>query len=273
VVGSIVGATLTAPAGAEAAPIETAVQFSASSGSEALIADRIRAANATKVRIVALWASIAPAEKPSEFTANDPGDPAYKWASLDNGVRTAVARGLTPFITVMDAPRWAEQGQGEAHLGDLKPSLPAFSAFATAIARRYAGGYAGLPRVRYWQVWNEPNVTVYLRPQFNGNKPHAPAHYRQVVNVFARAVHAVRRDNKVIAGGMSPFTLKVGDIETMAPLRFMRELLCMSSGPGPRRACKTTVEFDIWAHHPYTSGTRGTRRSVPMTFLLGTWTK
>ena len=108
--------------------------------------------------------------------------------------------------------------------------------------------------MRYWQVWNEPNVTVYLRPQFNGNKPYAPAYYRQMVNVFARAVHAVRRDNKVIAGGMSPFTLKVGDIETMAPLRFMRELLCMSSGPGPRRACKTTVEFDIWGHHPYTSG-------------------
>lgn len=245
----------TTAAAAPGGPIETAIQFGgADPGTEGLILDRIRAANATKVRLTVHWASVAPAVRPAGFDASDPGDPSYQWSGIDLAVRTIVAKGLTPFVTVYDAPRWAERGQGEAHLGDLRPDVGALSAFATAIARRYAGGYAGLPRVRFWQVWNEPNITIYLRPQFVGGRPAAPSLYRQMVNAFARSVHAVRADNKVIAGGMSPFTLQAGDIHTMAPLRFMRELLCMSAGPKPRRTCRTKTEFDIWSHHPYTSG-------------------
>ncbi len=260
-----------APAPAPAGPIETAVQFGAEAGSEGMIADRIRAANATKVRLNVRWTNIAPAVRPAGFKASDPGEPAYNWGGLDQALRAITAEGLTPFLTVFDAPLWAEQGKGEAesHLGDLKPDVAALSAFATAIARRYAGGYAGLPRVRYWQVWNEPNVTVYLRPQFVGGRLAAPSRYRQMVNAFARSVHAVRADNKVIAGGMSPFTLRAGDIHTVAPLRFMRELLCMSSGPKPRRTCRTTIEFDIWAHHPYTSGDASHSAERPDDVSLG----
>ncbi len=34
----------------------------------------------------------------------------------------------------------------------------------------------------------------------------------------------------------------------------MRELLCMSAGDHPHPTCAKTIHFDIWAHHPYTSG-------------------
>ena len=35
---------------------------------------------------------------------------------------------------------------------------------------------------------------------------------------------------------------------------FMRRFLCMSSGSKPEPTCDDKVEFDVWAHHPYTYG-------------------
>ena len=34
----------------------------------------------------------------------------------------------------------------------------------------------------------------------------------------------------------------------------MRKLLCMSGRRNPKPTCKATVEFDVWAVHPYTAG-------------------
>ena len=61
-------------------------------------------------------------------------------------------------------------------------------------------------------------------------------------------------DNVVIAGGQSPFGGKDDYYVGASPLRFMRELLCMSAGDHPRPTCNAKVQFDIWAHHPYTAG-------------------
>jgi len=145
------------------------------------------------------------------------------------------------------------------------PRLDDWWNFATAIARRYSGSYAGLPRVRFWRVWNEPNLFWYLSPQFISGVPAAPKLYRQMLNVFSQAVHTVRPDNKVIGGSLSPFTFQ----NSIAPLRFMRNLLCMSKGAHPRPTCRTTVNFDIWSHHPYTSGGPGHHASKPDDVSLG----
>jgi hypothetical protein len=69
------------------------------------------------------------------------------------------------------------------------------------------------------------------------------------VNAFAASVHA-RPGNIVGAGGLSPF----GITTAVAPLRFMRELLCQSAGPEPRRTCGERIHFDVWSIHPYTVG-------------------
>ncbi|MEP7180441.1 MAG: hypothetical protein ABI775_15240, partial [Pseudonocardiales bacterium] len=42
--------------------------------------------------------------------------------------------------------------------------------------------------------------------------------------------------------------------EAVAPLRFMRELLCLSKGANPHRVCTKQAHFDAWGVHPYTSG-------------------
>jgi hypothetical protein len=83
-----------------------------------------------------------------------------------------------------------------------------------------------------------------------------------LVNAAARAVHAVRADNVVIAGGLAPFGGNSNDPsgglvpnqERIHPLQFMRQMLCMSKGAKPKATCNARSEFDVWAHHPYTYG-------------------
>ena len=58
--------------------------------------------------------------------------------------------------------------------GICRPSVAELTDFVTAAAQRYGGGYQGLPRVRYWMLWNEPNLDNYLRPQFEGTQAVSP---------------------------------------------------------------------------------------------------
>jgi hypothetical protein len=144
-------------------------------------------------------------------------------------ISLAVANGLAPMVTVLSAPSWA---------GGKKVSAAALGEFATAITSRYSGSFEGLPRVKYWTVWNEPNLSTYLAPQRSGKTLVGAARYRSMVNSFAAAAHTVRRDNVVVAGLVAPFTYR----KDPGPLTFMKAVL---SG---------RTQFDVWSVHPYTSG-------------------
>jgi hypothetical protein len=61
----------------------------------------------------------------------------------------------------------------------------------------------------------------------------------------------------VVAGELAPFKHKSSPKDTNAvtpPLVFMRSLFCLSKGAQPHRTCNATVHFDVWSHHPYTTG-------------------
>lgn len=187
---------------------------------------RLSATGATAVRLTVDWSRVAPA-KPAR--PQDPADAAYDWAETDREISLARANGLEPLLTVFSAPAWA---------GGKGPSAQQLGLFARAIATRYGGTFQGLPRVRYWLVWNEPNLSKYLAPQRSGSRLVGAARYRRMVNAFAASVHAVHRGNVVVAGLVSPFTFR----HDPGPLRFMRAVL------------QAPVRFDAWAVHPYTSG-------------------
>jgi Cellulase (glycosyl hydrolase family 5) len=204
--------------------------------------DRVRSAGATAVRIMVYWNHVSP-RRPADPI--DPRDPAFHWGEADRAVRLAVQKGLQPIVDFLGTPSWAA-GAGVAPA--KSPSPIDLGQFAKAAASRYSGSFSNLPRVRYWQVWNEPNLTLYLTPQQSGGKPVSPGWYRDMVNRFADGVKSIHPDNLVIAGGTSPF----GNSVNLPPLRFMRELLCLSTSLKPK--CKDKTHFDIWAHHPYTSG-------------------
>ena len=218
-------AALCGPAASQAAParfdigIQDPLEFPEQDPAGAYRA--ARAENVSYVRLPATWGVIAP-RRPAN--ASDPNDPAYSWGELDSRVGRILSRGMNPILVLTAPPGWAYGSRVTATPGD-------FSAFATAAARRYSGG--AHPRVRYWQMWNEPNLKMFLDD--------TAGRYRELVNAGYKAVKGVHGDNLVIAGGLAPFS-DPDNRYGIAPFPYMRSLL------------KAKVSFDVWSHHPYTSG-------------------
>ena len=223
-----------------------------------------RAAGATYVRLPVTWNAIAPATTSLGFVAKDPTSPGYSWVGLDAAVAGAEAAGLTPILDISTTPGWAYANRprgvdaGTPKVGDLR-------AFATALATHYDGSIPSVPAAHVFQVWNEPNVSLNLNPV-------SPATYRHMVNAVADAVHSVDPSNLVVAGGLDPFGHpKSGKQKwySLAPLAYMRSLLCLSRGSHPHRTCNATVHFDVWSHHPYTFGGPFGRAKNPDDVSLG----
>ena len=192
-----------------AGPLQTGVVDPGNfSGPEARLAiARTAATGASTVRLILYWVNVAPTVRRPDFDPTNPADAAYRWEAFDREVTYAVAAGLSPIVSIMWAPTWAE-GNGEGPPGTVRPDPTEFGHFARAAARRYSGRVAGLPRVRYWQAWNEPNLTSLLTPQFVGRRPVVTGVVpRDGQRVLADAVHSVHRDNIVVAGGLAPFTV------------------------------------------------------------------
>ena len=179
------------------------------------------------IRVQVAWSGIAERQPGA---AEDPADPAYDWGWLDDRLADIHAAGLEPLLTLYSAPNWARVRDSDGDLR-LAPRTEAFAAFAAAAARRYDGAYLGLPRVRYWQIWNEPNLPSYFPVR------DTTALYRPILNAAYRSIHGAVADNTVVAGGLSPFAAG-----GLAPFDFMRELL------------RARSYFDVWSHHPYTEG-------------------
>src|SRR5436190_5594314 len=150
---------------------------------------RIHGAGATAVRLILYWKFVAPGSdaktRPSGFDPANPSDPAYHWATFDRQVKLAVKNGLQPVACVVLAPAWAEDESVTGAPGTRRPDARQFAVFAKAAATRYSGKVPGLPRIRLWQAWKEPDYSRFLSPQ-------QPDVYRSLVNAFADAVHAVR---------------------------------------------------------------------------------
>ncbi|MFN2469091.1 MAG: hypothetical protein ABR521_13295 [Gaiellaceae bacterium] len=244
------------PARAASRPLETGIvdPITFSEDGASIAFRRARSAGTTVVRLSLDWRQVAPVRRPRRFDPTDPADTAYRWEQIDRQVRLAVAEGLEPILTITNAPRWGMKPDPRA--GGLRRADPVeFGRFTLAAARRYGGVFRPeptdaeaperLPRIRIYQAWNEPNHTGRARL-----KAGAPDWYRQIVNRFAASVHSVHADNLVVAGGSSPFTTQT----SMAPLQFMRKLLCMAGGSRPHPVCGRKTSFDVWSHHPYTSG-------------------
>jgi hypothetical protein len=197
-------------------------------------------AGATAIKIPVFWDSIAPATRPSRFKPADPLEPAYNWQGLDAELRLVRSHGLEPIVYIAGPPDWAMRKLD----GFQRVDPDQYRQFVLAAVRRYSGTTQGLPRVRYWEAWNEPNKVPGR--EF---KPGAADWYRELVNAFAQSAHTVK-GNAVIAGGLAPFGISTA----VAPLAFMRGLLCLSSGAKPHATCSAKVHFDIWSTDPYSAG-------------------
>jgi hypothetical protein len=222
--------------------------------------NRIKDLGADTLRIEFRWNEIAfsptSRSKPS-FDASNPA--AYQGAldgfpgfgQYDDLVVRAHEMGFRLIATITgDAPRWATAGGkgGSFKTANYKVNAADYAQFAEAVARRYAGNFAGLPAIRYFTIWNETYHKQLRKPISSG-----PAIYRQLV---AKGVPAVRRGAvkgaKVFVGETAPSGVAG---KSTGPRTFLQRWLCLNNRwkkirSGSCRKFKK-VDADAYAHHPY----------------------
>ena len=168
------------------------------------------------VRFTLRWDAIA-RRRPADATS--PRDRAYDWRRPDRILRGLRRHGLTPVVTLVGTPAWANGGRPPNY---APPRPRDFRAFATAAARRY-------PWVTSWLIWNEPNKRLWLRPT------RARIYVEHLLNPGYEAIHAVLPRASVGGGVTGPR----GGAGGVAPGTWVR-------GMAAARA-----KFDAYAHHPY----------------------
>ena len=209
------------------------------------------------VRVSVHWDLIAPPKRPANFNASDPAS--YSgWDIYDQIVEDAHKDGIViDFSLGSPAPPWA-LGAGRpasGPSGGWKPSAAAFKQFAQAVGKRYSGTYNptlgtsvpgdpnDLPRVSFWEIWNEPNFGSDLAPQATKGSTVATsaAMYRSLLDAGWSALQSTGhgRDTIVIGnldargqsarpGPGAPQGLP-GNFAATKPVQFVRALYCVGS--------------------------------------------
>jgi hypothetical protein len=234
--------------------------------------DKMKALGTDIVKVRVIWREIAPDadnRRRPDFDASNPAAyPAHAWDELDAAVSGILARGMKPFLMVGPAaPEWATTGETRKYTGVWKVDPVQFSQFMHAIGRHYAGDTGGAPRVSIWSIWNEPNHPQFIQPLSEriGGKtvPSAPHWYRKLYVAATGALAATGHGaDTVLFGEVLPIgQRRMGTLNTIRPLLWLREFFCVDSRYRPyrgtaarARGCEAfpAIVTSGFAMHPYT---------------------
>jgi len=204
----------------------------------------LQALGVQAIRMTMYWNDVAPSpdalRRPS-FEQSNPGS--YDWGAYGDLADDVHALGMRLLVDVTGpVPRWATKGAKD-HLTD--PSATEYGAFMTAVGRRFG------PEASTFSIWNEPNLVKFLAPQFApGGRPISPALYRSLFFAGYNGLRAAGVRAPILAGETAP----VGNPITVAPLRFLRGVLCLNAHYRPDARC-VRLPADGWATHPYIRAT------------------
>ncbi|MBB4663555.1 hypothetical protein BDZ31_003150 [Conexibacter arvalis] len=214
--------------------------------------DEIAALGADGVRLLVAWERVAPspnAGRAPRFNATDPAAyPAGGWARYDAAIDGARARGLKVHLTITGrAPKWATPSKRD---GLTKPDATAFGKFATAVGRRYG------KQVELWSIWNEPNLGKLLKPLYQGRRLASPQVYRELYMKAYTGLRSARVRKPILVGELAPQSNRNRTVGTIAPVRFLRSMLCLDDAYKPvrvrgRRCAKLPAQGV--AIHPYST--------------------
>ena len=120
------------------------------------------------VRVNLVWGGTNGVAKRRPANPTNPNDRAYDWSAYDRTVNYAAQYGMKVVFSIIGTPPWANSAAG---VNVAPRNMRDLQHFATAAARRYGGRFRapdgrGLPAVRHWIAWNEPNNPAFLRPQY-----------------------------------------------------------------------------------------------------------
>jgi len=188
-----------------------------------------------------LWSFVATRQP---VNPSDPADPAYDWSHVDQVLTGLDQLDVTPIVSTYSTPKFAQATRATGYVSAYNPNAPtptAFGAFMKAAATRYSGTYpkAGggtLPRVRHFEVWNEPNLKNFFRFGTKSNL----GKYKGLVKAAYTNIKAANPNAVVIAGVGGPrSTVGNGNISAK---EWMNGLVSDKS-----------VKFNAYSQHIYPS--------------------
>jgi hypothetical protein len=133
------------------------------------------------------WADIEPDEK-ARFVGKF-GE--STWDKYDDIVVLAEELGMELIVRLDTCPRWARPGN--AHVATPPDRLDDYGDFVEAVVSRYRG------RIRYYQIWNEPNLTVEW-----GNYPVDPVAATELLRIGYSRAKTADPNAVIIAPALAP---------------------------------------------------------------------
>lgn len=158
----------------------------------------------------------------------------YNWQMSDALVAAVVAADLVPILVLDGSPAWARASKdtGAADNPFAPPADPAtFARFAATLAQRYQN------RVRFYQLWDEPNIAPHW-----GNRLIDPVGYAQFLKITAPAIRAANPDAVIITAALAP-TRDRGHL-AIDEIYFLQRLYAAGAAP----------YFDVVAAQPFGFG-------------------
>jgi hypothetical protein len=188
-----------------------------------------------------LWSFVATRQP---VNPQDPADPAYNWSHVDQVLTGLDQLDVTPIVSTYSTPPFAQATRPTKYVSAYNPNAPtptAFGAFMKAVATRYSGTYpnAGggtLPRVRHFEVWNEPNLKNFFRYGTKSNM----GKYKGLVKAAYTNIKSANPNAVVIAGVGGPRSS--GGNGNISAKEWMNKLVSDKS-----------VKFDAYSQHIYPS--------------------
>jgi polysaccharide biosynthesis protein PslG len=155
------------------------------------------------------------------------GPTSYNWAPFDRVVQAARARGFNVLGEIAYTPPWAlPAGVTDSH--HPPANVSDYANFASAAATHFSA-----MGVHAYEVWNEPNVSVFWQPAPD------PAAYVSLLKAAYPAIHSADPQATVVTGGMAPSGGSNGI--DLPPVTFLTSIY----------ADGAKGYFDAVGHHPY----------------------
>ncbi len=202
------------------------------------------------IRLDIGWNTVAPdpqsRTEPAGFDATNPAAyPAGNWAKYDTIISDANADGIRVDVLVDGvAPLWAAGTDAPAGAGpSWKPSATGYGQFVKAVGTRYSGSYtppgasSPLPRMNFWELWNEGNWAPALSPQVpsanSGTYLAAGIDRSLIANAWTALQQTGHGSDTIIYGSLSPdqsaTVVPYSGTSASPPISFVRTLYCLNS--------------------------------------------
>lgn len=187
-----------------------------SSSAQVQSLEKMKALGISSVRLDASW-----------YWGQPTGPGTFDWAPLDQAVASLQKVGLSGDLDIDQCPPWAALPSAKGSAWAQPASAAAFATWAGAVAARY-----GSKGVKYFEIWNEPNMQGSWEP-----KPD-PAAYTADLKAAYSAIKGVDPSAIVLSGGLAP---AANTSTTYNPLSFLEDMYTDGA----------KGSFDGVADHPY----------------------